>query len=239
MNDSFVLFDFFYFLLIDDLGGLAPRPAGVPHQPLAPAPKKAPTKKATQAKKTGVKGQKKRQEESDSGSSDESDLEVEPEPSPLPAVRSSEPLEAAHYDTIQAVWSPRNLRVPAEKVKASLVAFKDVVKGLRDGWKDQVQAMKTAENQGDNDKATKIKNAVALQRRIMEKIISTTLETGHPVIVEKYDPLPVSFCFSRSTLSPCGWHGHSLPKTNQEQHPRNFVLCRPGLNSLLITIDLG
>ncbi|KAJ5377229.1 uncharacterized protein N7496_004638 [Penicillium cataractarum] len=186
---------------VAQMGGLAPRPAGVPHQPLAPAPKKVPAKKATQAKKTGVKGQKKHQEESDSGSSDESDLEVEPEPSPLPAVRSSEPLEAAHYDTIQAVWSPRNLRVPAEKVKASLVAFKDVVKGLRDGWKDQVQAMKTAENQGDNDKATKIKNAVALQRRIMEKIISTTLETGHPVIVEKIGEHPVTLSVFYSFLA--------------------------------------
>lgn len=132
----------------------------------------------------------------DSGSSDESDLEVDPEPSPLPPVRSSEPLEAAQFDTIQAVWSPRNLRVSAEKVKTSLVAFKDVVKGLRDGWKDQVQAMKTAENQGDNDKAAKLKQAVALQRRIMEKIISTTLETGHPVIVEKYEPHPLSFFLS-------------------------------------------
>jgi hypothetical protein len=186
---------FFLYNLLTDLGGLAPRPAGSPLQPaLAPAPKKAPAKKP-QAKKTGVKGQKKQQEESDSGSSDESDLEVDPEPSPLPAIRSSEPLEAAHYDTIQAVWSPRNLRVPAEKVKASLVSFKDVVKGLRDGWKDQVQAMKTAENQGDNDKASKLKQTVALQRRIMEKIISTTLETGHPVIVEKYDPRPLIFFF--------------------------------------------
>lgn len=187
----------FFLPLLIELGGLAPRPAGIPHQPaLAPAPKKAPAKKAPQVKKTGIKGQKKQQTESDSGSSDESDLEVDPEPSPLPAVRSSEPLEAAHYDTIQAVWSPRNLRVPAEKVKGSLVAFKDVVKGLRDGWKDQVQAMKTAENQGDNNKATKIKQAVALQRRIMEKIISTTLETGHPVIVEKYVPDPLMFFLS-------------------------------------------
>jgi hypothetical protein len=29
----------------------------------------------------------------------------------------------------------------------------------------------------------------------MEKIISATLETGHPVIVEKYDPLPLIFFF--------------------------------------------
>jgi hypothetical protein len=131
------------------------------------------------------------------------------------------------------------LRVSAEKVKTSLVAFKDVVKGLRDGWKDQVQAMKSAENQGDNDKATKIKHAVALQRRIMEKIISTTLETGHPVIVEKYDPHPLSFFYSPSTLSPCGWHGHRLPEANREQNPRNSGLWVLGLNSPLISLEPG
>lgn len=166
---------------------------------------------------------------------------MDPEPSPLPSVRSSEPLEAAHYDTIQAVWSPRNLRVPAEKVKASLVAFKDVVKGLRDGWKDQVQAMKTAENQGNNDKATELKQAVALQRRIMEKITSTTLETGHPVIVEKYDPPP----FERFFLSPCsalvscGWQGYRHPEENQEQCGCNSFSSGIGLNLHLITVDFG
>jgi hypothetical protein len=82
-----------------------------------------------------------------------------------------------------------------------LVAFKDVVKGLRDGWKDQVQAMKTAENHGDNDKATKLKQAVALQRRTMEKIISATLETGHPVIVEKLGEHPVTLSVFYSFLA--------------------------------------
>ncbi|KAJ5153446.1 uncharacterized protein N7482_009924 [Penicillium canariense] len=182
--------------------GLAPRPAGFPQHPiLAPAPKKASAKKPTATRKVGTKGQRKVKAQSDSGSSDESELEVEPEPSPLPPVRSSEPLEAAHYDTIQAVWSPRNLRVPAEKVKSSLVAFKDVVKGLRDAWKDQVQAMKTAENQGDNEQATNLKQSVAFQRRLMEKIVTTTLETGHPVIVEKLGEHPVTLSVFYSFLA--------------------------------------
>ena len=150
-------------------------------------------------------------EESDSGSSDESDLEVDPEPSPLPPARSGEPLEAARYDTIQAVWSPRNLRAPAEKVKSALVIFKDLVKVLRDSWRDQVQAMKTAENEGDNDKATQLKQAVILQRRILEKIISTTLETGHPVIIEKYVPLPLELV-PHPAFGFCGWDAHNFLK---------------------------
>jgi len=138
-------------------------------------------------------------------------LEVDPEPSPLPPARSSEPLEAARYDTIQAVWSPRNLRAPVEKVKSALVAFKDLVKGLRDGWRDQVQAMKTAENQGDNDKTTQLKQAVILQRHVLEKIISTTLETGHPVIVEKYVPPPLKLV-PHPPFGCCGWYAHNFLK---------------------------
>ena len=138
-------------------------------------------------------------------------MEVDPEPSPLPPARSSEPLEAARYDTIQAVWSPRNLRAPVEKVKSALVAFKDLVKGLRDGWRDQVQAMKTAENQGDNDKTTQLKQAVILQRHVLEKIISTTLETGHPVIVEKYVPPPLKLV-PHPPFGCCGWYAHNFLK---------------------------
>ena len=179
-----------------DIGVLAPRPSGVPHQPVqATQPTKTQPSKASQPKKAAKKSQKARKEVSDSGTSDDSDLEVDPEPSPLPPSRPTDSLEAAGYDTTKAVWSPRNLRVPAEKVKASLVAFKDVVKALRDGWKDQVQAMKTAENQGENEKATQIKQSVFLYRRTMEKVISTTFETGHPVIIEKYaPPAPVPPC---------------------------------------------
>lgn len=46
--------------------------------------------------------------------------------------------------------------------------------------------MKTAENQGENDKAIRLKNEVVLQRRLMDVVVSTTLEMGHPMIVEKY-----------------------------------------------------
>jgi len=94
---------------------------------------------------------------------------------------------------MQAVWSPRNKRVPADKVKSALVTFPKIIKTLRDAWKDQVQAMKLAENQGDNDKAMKIKKDVALQRQVMDVIVRTALDVGHPMIVEKYDLPPIPF----------------------------------------------
>lgn len=155
----------------------------------------------SQTKKTtvkGVKGAKQTSSRSESESSDESELEIEApdEPSPIPAIRPKEPEAAAQFDTLQAVWSPRNKWPGPEKVKTALVAYKDLVKTLRDAWKEQVQAMKVAENQGDNAKAAALKEQVTSQRRTMDKIAITTLEMGHPNIVEKYVPpsLPLCVC---------------------------------------------
>jgi hypothetical protein len=74
---------------------------------------------------------------------------------------------------------------------------------LRDAWKDQVQAMKLAENEGDNDRATKIKEKVMLQRRTMDKIAITTLDMGHPNIVEKYVPSPPLSTAPPHNFLPC------------------------------------
>ncbi|BAE62298.1 unnamed protein product [Aspergillus oryzae RIB40] len=119
--------------------------------------------------------------------SSDSELEIEApeEPSPIPLVRPNEPEAAARYDALRAVWSPRNRRPHADKVKGALVAFKDVVKAVRDTWKEKSQAMKMAENKGENDKAAQIKKDVVLQRRLMDVVVSTTLDQGHPTIVEK------------------------------------------------------
>lgn len=186
-------------ILLTLLAGYA-RPTGLP-QPEVVISAKKPTKKPV-AKKTGPKAQKKVQNQAESDSSDDSELEIEApdEPSPLPPNRPSDPVEAGIYDSMKAVWSPRNKWPSADKVKGALVAFKDVIKVLRDAWKDQVQAMKLAENQGDNAKATQLKESVDLQRRIMDKIVETALDVGHPTIVEKYElsllksfPLPFHF----------------------------------------------
>lgn len=180
-------------------------------------------KKQTQSKKAGAKGPKTKSR-SGSPSSDESDLEIEApdEPSPIPATRPNEPVAAAEFDTLQAVWSPRNKRPTADKVKSALVAFKDVIKVLRDAWKDQVQAMKLAENQGDNDKATRLKQEVALQRRIMDKIATTTMDMGHPMIVEKYDP--PSLISPAFPICPHGFHGHRSRKRTETVSRVNSLL---------------
>lgn len=154
---------------------------------------------------------------SDSESSDESDLEIEApdEPSPIPPIRPTEPEAAAQYDTLQAVWSPRNKWPGPEKVKNALVAYKELVKSLRDAWKEQVQAMKLAENQDDNQKATKLKERVISQRRTMDKIATTTLEMGHPNIVDKYVSLspPNSYISPHPSPLLSGYDGHTNPQT--------------------------
>lgn len=187
-----------------------PKTSGFP-QPDVVITAKKPAGKKPSTKKAGPKTQKKAKGQAESDSSEDSDLEIEApdEPSPLPPTRPDDPIGAAEYDTIQAVWSPRNKWPTADKVKGALVAFKDVIKVLRDAWKDQVQAMKLAENQGDNAKATQLKESVALQRRIMDKIVVTTLNTGHSTIVEKYAS-PVNFV--PSPTRPRGYHGHRSPK---------------------------
>jgi hypothetical protein len=154
-----------------------------------------------QTKETSAHGQTRAVSKSDSESSDGSDLEIEApdEPSPIPPIRPTEPEAAAEYDTLQAVWSPRNKWPGSERVKAALVAYKELVKSLRDAWKEQVQAMKLAENQEDNEKATKLKEKVISQRRTMDKIATTTLEMGHPIIIKKY-------------VSPSPPNSHILPR---------------------------
>ncbi|KAL1867976.1 hypothetical protein Plec18167_008442 [Paecilomyces lecythidis] len=159
-------------------------------------------KKATGKTSTKKQGSKSASSSSDSDSYDDSDLDIEmpEEPSPIPAARPEDPLAAAEYDTLKAVWSPRNRRPAVDTIKTALVAFKDVVKSVRDTWKEQSQAMKVAENQSDNNKAAEIKKNVNLQRQLMEVVVNTTLEKGHPIIVEKLGEHPMAVAAMYSFL---------------------------------------
>lgn len=184
------------FVLTPEIAPRAHPTLSVPPPPSVVIVNKKPANKTKPKPKRATAKPKKPQAGSDSETSDDdSDLEIEPpdEPSPLPLVRPNDSVNGARYDTMQAVWSPRNKRPAADKVKSALVAFPKIIKTLRDAWKDQVQAMKSAENQGNNDKATKLKSDVALQRQLMDTIVRTALDVGHPMIVEKYALPPTSY----------------------------------------------
>lgn len=157
---------------------------GLQKQKSVPKAQSSKTKEA-KIRATGKKPNASPSSESDSG---DSDLEVQEadEPSPIPPTRPVEAVAAAEYDTLRAVWSPRNRPPHVDKVKSALVTFKDVVKAIRDAWKESVQKMKTAENKGETDAAAKIKADVILRRRVISAVVTTALEKGHPRIVEKY-----------------------------------------------------
>jgi hypothetical protein len=160
----------------------------VPNGAPKPAAQVASPRKRGRPRKHPLKTpNEKERSDSVSGTSD-SELEVEEpdEPSPLPAVRPTDPEGAVQYDTIKAIWSPRNKYPSVDKIKNALVAFKDVVKAVRDEWKSLSQAMKDAENQNNNDKASELRNKVVQQRKLINAVITTAIDKGHPVIVEKY-----------------------------------------------------
>ncbi|KAL3482203.1 hypothetical protein BJX99DRAFT_83259 [Aspergillus californicus] len=163
-------------------------------KPAQPRAKQPGIKKQSQAKKGSVKRYEGKTMVESSDESSDSDLEIQepPEPSPILPARPSEPEAAAQYDTLCAVWYPRNKRPNVDKVKNALVAFKDVVKTVRDAWKESASTLKTAENKGETSDTAQLRTQVALQRRVMNVVVSTTLEKAHPVIVEKLGEHPMA-----------------------------------------------
>jgi len=123
-------------------------------------------------------------ESSDSGSDYESAAEEEvPEPSPLPASRPPEPLQAVRYDTMKAVWLPRNIPAQADQIRSSLKDFWEVVKTIRDRWKSDNDAVKRAMEAKKESEIALLKDRVKSQRSMMEMALRTALEHGHPDIV--------------------------------------------------------
>ncbi|KAL5048622.1 hypothetical protein BDW71DRAFT_205318 [Aspergillus fruticulosus] len=178
------------------INGIKSVPAIAPAKPAPLKAKQAGVKKQPVAKKVPVKRADGKGSASSGSDSYESDSELEiqepEEPSPLPPTRPAEPEAAAEYDVLQAVWSPRNRRPKVDKVKTALVAFKDVVKNLRDSWKETAQALKAAENKGESSDTAQLRKQVAHQRRLMEVAVNAALDKGHPMIVEKLGEHPMA-----------------------------------------------
>lgn len=125
---------------------------------------------------------------SSSGTEDsDSELEVEmDEPSPIPPARPQDPEGGIKYDTLKAVWWPRNKQPAGSAIKNAMILFSDTIKSVRDTWKTRSEALKVAENQNQEDKIPAIKKDVIFQRRLLDLIINTTLEYGHPAFVARY-----------------------------------------------------
>ena len=132
----------------------------------------------------------------ESESESDSDLSVEEEPEKTPALLSvqmpTDEKGKAMYQAVQAVWSPRNLSASVEKIKSGIAQFGDIVKALRDSWKDKNESLKKAElpNSLTAGLATQLKGDVAHYRQTVETVINRSLQHAHPAILKRYVNFP-------------------------------------------------
>jgi hypothetical protein len=125
-------------------------------------------------------------------SDDELEVEDEDPPEMIPALLSvsmpSDERGKALYRAVQAVWSPRNKGVDAEKIRAGITGFGETIKALRDSWKTKQDSLRKAEleNSPTAADAPKLKEEVARYRQVMEAAMSRSLQYGHPAIVKRY-----------------------------------------------------
>ncbi|KAI9798839.1 MAG: hypothetical protein M1825_004962 [Sarcosagium campestre] len=122
--------------------------------------------------------------ESDSESSSDSSLEIEPrdtemENSPLPLARPKDDVGAVRYDTIKALWRPRQSGISGDEVRRAMAEYWAVVKSIRDDW----NAVEKDEADKKIDDAA-VKARLSAKRDLMASAIATALEFGHTRIVE-------------------------------------------------------
>lgn len=126
----------------------------------------------------------------DSGSEYESDSDDElsmEEPSPLPANRPEDPVAGAKYDTTKVVWSPRNRTPTAQQIRAAVMAYSELMKEIRNAWKaSTIKLKEESEKTQEASALRRWKTMVNQKRQLMETALKTTLENGHPAIIEKY-----------------------------------------------------
>ncbi|KAK8176016.1 hypothetical protein IWX90DRAFT_128954 [Phyllosticta citrichinensis] len=119
---------------------------------------------------------------SDDSEYDSSEDEVIPEPSPLPAVRPTEMLQRVRYDTMKALWRPRNLPANAVEIRKALKDYWEILSTIRNRWKGDQQSLKDAEQKKMRD-LDQLKDRVKDQRDQMEMAIKCALQYGHPGVI--------------------------------------------------------
>jgi hypothetical protein len=117
----------------------------------------------------------------DTDSSYESDSSPPPEKSPLPAVRPQKAVEAVQYDTMKAVWLPRNKFAENERILKGLSELWEVVRTIRDRWKSDRDAVKKAIGE-----LPLLKERVEKQVEMMEAVLSAAIEFGHNDLLSAY-----------------------------------------------------
>ena len=121
-----------------------------------------------------------------SGESDEesdSDIEIEEAP-PLPKSRPTDPVKAAEYDVIKAVWHSRSTYIKDELLATRVAQFSELFFKLRDRWKVSNEALKQATESKQAEQASSLKSKVKQNRGIVEMAIKAAVQYGHPHILE-------------------------------------------------------
>lgn len=125
-------------------------------------------------------------EEDDSDESDYESSEDEADMSPLPKVRPTGAVDVVKYDCIKALWRPRSRPASGDDIRDGLKTFWDLFMTIRDRWKSDSVALKSAEESKKNHEIPLLKERVMKQRKMAETALRTAMEQGHPDIIEQY-----------------------------------------------------
>lgn len=135
--------------------------------------------------------------DAESDSSYESDS-PEPEASPLPASRPQKAMEIVRYDTIKAVWLPRNKFAENSKILQGMGALWEVTRTIRDRWNQDRDAVKKAVETKKDGELPLLKERVEKQREMMEAVLKASVQYGHPDLLSAYvypfPHFPVAMC---------------------------------------------
>ena len=171
--------------LLARLGQKVARKASAASKLVQPSKPRAPLK-AIQTpsgiKYESVSSSEESSSEEDSSESD-SDDELS-EPSPNPVKRPENPLEAVKYDSIKALWRSRRFDVDSDDIRGGLKDYWEVVRTIRDRWKDDTAAVTKAEEKKRIGELPLLKSRVKDQRDMMEVSLKAALEHGHKGILE-------------------------------------------------------
>ena len=141
-------------------------------------------------------------------SSDESESEYEsdasppPEKSPLPVTRPQKAVEAVRYDTIKAVWLPRNKFAPNDLILKGLADLWEVVRTIRDRWKADKEAVKKATEAKQESELPLLRERVDKQLEMMEAVLTAASEFGHADLLGAY-VFPSLHSLIHSSLAMC------------------------------------
>lgn len=119
-------------------------------------------------------------------SSDYSDASPPPEKTPLPSTRPQKAVEAVRYDTIKAVWLPRNKFAENDKILKGLADLWEVVRTIRDRWKTDRDAVKKALESKQDNELPLLRERVDKQLEMMEAVLTAAVDFGHHDLLSAY-----------------------------------------------------